>query len=143
MAGMRLGYAVGHPETIRKLGSWEGANSLNVAGVVAATTSIRDTARIEKERARNTEARKYTVDWFTRAGFPPTDSQTNFLFVKIGRPAKEFREACRAQGVIVARDFPPFEKTHARVSVGTLEEMRRATEVFANVLGVKGDRRAA
>ena len=63
--------------------------------------------------------------------------------VKIGRPAKEFREACRAQGVIVARDFPPFEKTHARVSIGTLEEMRRATEVFANILGVKETRRAA
>jgi histidinol-phosphate aminotransferase len=143
MAGMRIGYAVGHPETIRKLGSWEGANSLNVAGVVAATTSIRDAARIEKERARNTEARKHTVDWFTGAGFQPTDSQTNFLFVKIGRPAKEFREACRAQGVIVARDFPPFEKTHARVSIGTLDEMRRATEVFAQVLGVKESRRAA
>jgi histidinol-phosphate aminotransferase len=137
MAGMRVGYAVGHPDTIKRLASWEGANSLNVAGIAAAIASIRDSGRIEQERARNTEVRRFTLDWFARAGFKGTDSQCNFVFVNIGRPAKAFREACREQGIVVARDFPPFEKTHVRVSLGTLEEMQRATEVFGKVLGVK------
>ena len=47
------------------------------------------------------------------------------------------REACREQGVLVARDFPPFEKTHCRISIGTLEEMRRATVVFGRALGAR------
>jgi histidinol-phosphate/aromatic aminotransferase/cobyric acid decarboxylase-like protein len=34
----------------------------------------------------------------------------------------------------VGRDFPPFEKTHARISIGTMDEMVRATDVFRNVL---------
>ena len=56
------------------------------------------------------------------------DSQGNFLFVDIGRPAKEFRDACAKQGVMVGRDFPPFEKTHCRISIGTMEEMKKATD---------------
>jgi histidinol-phosphate/aromatic aminotransferase/cobyric acid decarboxylase-like protein len=39
--------------------------------------------------------------------------------------------------VLVARDFPPLEKSHARISIGTLDEMKRATEVFSRVLEVR------
>ena len=35
------------------------------------------------------------------------------------------QEACRAKGVMVARDFPPFEKTHCRLSFGTMDEMKK------------------
>ena len=136
MAGMRVGYALGHPETIQKLESWEGSNALNVAGIVVANASIRDQARLDAESDRNTKARQFTIDWFAKAGYSATDSQTNFLFVNIKRPAKEFREACRARGVLVARDFPPFEKSHVRISIGTLDEMKRAAQVFGKVLGV-------
>jgi histidinol-phosphate aminotransferase len=137
MAGMRVGYGIGHPDTIANLESWEGANALNVPGILVAIASIKDKERLQAEAERNTVARKYTVDWFAKNGFASTDSQCNFVFVDIKRPVKEFREACRAQGVVVARDFPPFEKSHARISIGTLDEMRRATEVFGKVLGVK------
>ena len=109
---------------------------MNVAGIVAAMASIKDLARLERESARNTEARRFTIDWFAKAGFASTDSQTNFVFVDIGRPAKAFRDACREQGVLVARDFPPLEKSHVRVSIGTLDEMKQATAVFGRVLGV-------
>jgi histidinol-phosphate aminotransferase len=137
MAGLRLGYGVGHPDTIQKIGSWEGANALNLAGIVVAIASVKDQARLAAERDRNTAARRFTSDWFAKAGFPATDSQTNFLFVDIKRPCREFREACRAEGVLVARDFPPFEKSHVRISIGTLDEMKRAVGVFGKVLGVK------
>jgi histidinol-phosphate aminotransferase len=136
MAGMRVGYGIGHPDTIKRL-AWEGPMALNVAGIVAATASIKDQARLDREKARNTEARQYTIDWFSRAGFTGTDSQTNFVFIDIKRPAKGFRDACREQGVLVARDFPPLEKSHVRISIGTLDEMKRAAEVFGRVLGVK------
>jgi histidinol-phosphate/aromatic aminotransferase/cobyric acid decarboxylase-like protein len=74
------------------------------------------------------------MKWFTDRGLKPTDSQANFLFVEIGRPAKEFREACKEKGVLVARDFPPLEKTMCRISLGTMEEMQKAVAVFGEVL---------
>ena len=59
------------------------------------------------------------------------------MLVNIGRPAKDFREACKAKGVLVARDFPPFEKTHCRISYGTMDEMKKAVLVFGDVLAKK------
>jgi histidinol-phosphate/aromatic aminotransferase/cobyric acid decarboxylase-like protein len=52
----------------------------------------------------------------------------------VHRTAKAFRDACAESNVMVGRDFPPFEKTHARISIGTMDEMQKATEVFRNVL---------
>ena len=50
------------------------------------------------------------------------------------RPAKVFRDACAALKVQVGRDFPPFENTHSRITLGTMEEMRQAVAVFKKVL---------
>jgi len=136
MAGMRMGYALGHANAIGTLRKWHYSDTINYVGIGAAIASLGDTAHLEQEKARNAEALAYTARWFEKAGFKTTNSQANFVFVDIRRPAKEFRQACEQRGVLVARDFPPFEKTHVRISIGTLEEMRRATGVFAKVLGV-------
>lgn len=134
MAGMRTGYAIGHADTVKKVASWEGGGFLNVPGIIAGVVSIKDQARLDSERARNTEARKFTIDWFKERGYESTDSQCNFIFVNVKRPCREFREACRKEGVLVARDFPPYEKSHVRISIGTLEEMKQAVEVFQRAL---------
>jgi histidinol-phosphate aminotransferase len=147
MAGLRQGYAIGHPETIKKLQDWDratGVSTLNVFGMVAATAAIRqDAAFTANERNRNKAVRDMTTQWFTERGMKPTDSQANFMFVDIGTPAKAFRDACRAQNVLVGRDFPPFEQTHARISLGTMAEMTKALQVFGEILGKKTTSSAA
>jgi len=141
MAGLRIGYAIGHVDTIKKMAEWDagsGTSSLNVLAMRAGIAAIqRDAAEIAAERARNKEVRDFTMKWFADRGMTPTDSQANFMFVNIGRPAKDFREACAKQGVKVARDFPPFEKTHCRISYGTMDEMKKAVTVFGDVLAKK------
>jgi histidinol-phosphate aminotransferase len=141
MAGLRMGFCIGHAETIRKMAEFDagsGTSSLNVLALQAGIAAIeQDPSFIVAERARNKEARDFTMKWFSDRGMKPTDSQANFMFVNIGRPVKEFRDACKAKGVLVARDFPPFEKTHCRLSFGTLAEMQKAVVVFGEVLGKK------
>jgi histidinol-phosphate aminotransferase len=141
MAGLRMGYAVGHAETIKKMRDWDGGSgtsSLNVLAMNAGIAAIsQDASFIAAERARNKDVRDFTMKWFADRGMKPTDSQANFMFVNIGRPVKEFREACAKKGVKVARDFPPFEKTHCRISYGTMEEMKKAVAVFDEVLKQK------
>ena len=141
MAGLRMGYGIGHKDTIKKMADWDGGTgtgSLNVLAVHAALAAIQqDASFIARERARNTAVRDFTMNWFIERGMKPTDSQANFMFVNIGRPAKEFRDRCRKKGIAVARDFPPFEKTHCRLSFGTMEEMKKAVAVFGDVLGKK------
>lgn len=135
MAGLRVGYAVGQTETIKALGRYLMPFNVNVPALAAASTSFQDAAHIQRERDRNTEVRRFTMNVLRNAGAQPTESQANFLFVDIRRPAREFREACQKHGVMIGREFPPLDKTHVRISLGTMEEMRRATQVFAKLLG--------
>ncbi len=112
-----------------------GTSSLNVLALHAATAALEgDGSYIAAERARNKDVRDFTMKWFADRGMKPADSQANFMFVNIGRPVKEFRDACVAKGVRVARDFPPFV-THCRISFSSMAEMQTAVKVFGEVLG--------
>jgi histidinol-phosphate aminotransferase len=134
MAGMRIGYAIGQTDTVKGLARLKMPYNISVFGVAAALAALNDTKHLEEERARNTEVRAFTIKALDELGCKSTESQGNFLFVDIGRTAADFREACAKQGVMVGRDFPPFEKTHSRISIGTMDEMKRAAAVFRNVL---------
>jgi histidinol-phosphate aminotransferase len=134
MAGMRIGYAVGQLDTVKPLARLKMPYNVSVFGVAATIASLNDPQHIAAERARNTQVRAFTVKALEDLGCKATDSQANFIFVDIGRPAKEFRDACAKTGVMVGRDFPPFESSHCRISIGTMAEMQRATDVFRDVL---------
>ena len=134
MAGMRIGYAVGQADTVKPLGRFKMPYNVSVFGVAAAIASLNDPQHIADERSRNTAARQFTVKALEDLGCKPTDSQANFIFVDIGRPAREFRDGCSKSYVQVGRDFPPFENSHCRISIGTMAEMQKAVEVFKEVL---------
>jgi histidinol-phosphate aminotransferase len=134
MAGMRIGYAVGEADTIKPLARLKMPYNVSVFGVAAAIAALNDAPHIAQERARNKQVREFTVNALAELGCKTAASEGNFIFVDIGRPARQFRDACADQWVNVGRDFPPFEHSHARISLGTMEEMRRATTVFRDVL---------
>jgi histidinol-phosphate aminotransferase len=135
MAGLRVGYAIGHKDSIKKMADWDGMGSLTVLGLQGARAALAVPSQwVEDEKKRNNEARSFTQKWFADRGYTPTDSQTNFMFIDIKMPAQTFREACAKEGVLVGRNFPPYEKSHARISVGTLAEMQKAVQVFERAL---------
>jgi histidinol-phosphate aminotransferase len=126
---------VGQPETVRAVAQAWSLGSMNTLTAAAGITSFRDTAHIDEDRKENARVRDFTLQAFRKMGFEASDCQTNHIFVDLGRPASEFRAACRKLGVAVGRDFPPMEKTHSRISLGTMDEMRRAVDVFQKALG--------
>ena len=134
MAGMRIGYGIGAADTIKRLARYKMPYNISVFGVAAALAALEDPAHLEQERRRNTTVRGFTMKVLEDLGCTCTASESNFLFVDVKRPAKDFRDACAKHGVMVGRDFPPFEKTHARISIGTMDEMKKATEAFRTVL---------
>lgn len=135
MAGLRAGYAIGHAPTIRSIAAFKMPYGLGTLVLGGTIVGWGNQAYIDGERARNTEVKAFTVKALADMGYTGTDSQTNFIFVNLKRPAAAFRDQCRAAGVLVGRDFPPYEKTHCRISIGTMDEMKRAVEVFRKVLG--------
>lgn len=133
MAGLRLGYAIGRPETLREMARHRLPNAINVLAATAAMATITDTKHIEQERALNKAAREFTRRSFESMGYKTSDSNGNFLMVSIGRDSKAFKDACAKHGILVGRPFPPLT-THTRISIGTMDEMKKATEVFKQVL---------
>jgi histidinol-phosphate aminotransferase len=132
MAGLRVGYAIGHPDTLKAIEPHK-TGELNVVSAAAAGASIQDAAHIAKQRDQIRASLETTVRTFKEAGCRVSDSQANFIFADVKRPAKEFREACERLGVLIGRDFPPLTNW-ARVSIGTADEMRVANDVFKKVL---------
>jgi histidinol-phosphate aminotransferase len=135
LAGLRVGYGIGRPETIAAMATFSLPLAVGVPGAAAALASLGGDGHVARERKLNREARAFTQSFFQRAGFAVARSETNFVMVDIRRPIDEFKKACEARGVAVGRPFPPLTQ-HARISIGTAEEMRRAVSVFAEVLRV-------
>jgi len=135
LAGMRLGYAIGQPDTMQKVGRAWGLGSISELQAVAGIAALADQEHMKWEKGENKRVREWTQGQFRAMGFETPESDTNFIFVNIRRPAVEFRDGCRALGVAVGRDFPPMEKSYARISLGRMEDMEKAMPIFKQVLG--------
>ncbi len=133
MAGLRAGYAIVHRDTARRLRRWRLGSGVNVLALGAATVAIGDHEHIALEQKRNRDAKAFTRAYFEKEGYEVGVSETNFLMINLRRDMRPVREACRREGVAVGRPFPPLN-TWLRVSIGTMEEMQKATEVFRKVL---------
>lgn len=133
MAGLRVGFAIGRPETLERMSGWRLGNGLNILGIHAAAASLGDRANIERARVANRQARDFTRKLFVDLGYRALASHTNFVLVDIRRDAADFAKACRAAGVLVGRPFPPLT-TWTRISLGTMDEMERAAATFRTIL---------
>jgi histidinol-phosphate aminotransferase len=133
LAGLRAGYAVAHADTIARLDAYRLSNGINVFGAVAARASLGLPDHVRRQQQLNRDARAFTAASLRSLGCVMTPSQTNFVMADIQRDPKVFQSECRARGVAVGRPFPPLA-THARISIGTIDEMRVAMNVFAEVL---------
>ena len=137
MAGLRLGYAIGQEATVQAIPKVWQLGSLNTLTAAAGIASLKDTQHIADEVAENARVREFTIKSFRDLGYTVIDSHANCIFVDVKGSAPAFRDACLAQKVQVGRDFPPYEKTHTRITLGTMDEMRQAVMVFRGALTAK------
>ena len=133
LAGMRIGYAVGQPETMQAMGGYLDDLQLSHLSSTAALIALADPGRVAEQRAQNSAARAFTVDVFRQAGYAPIASDANFVMVDVRRDIRLFQSACLHRGIEIARPFPPL-LTYARITIGTKSEMERAAVVFRAAL---------
>ena len=133
IAGLRCGYAVGHPESIRLVSKWLDPLRISVLTTRAALTALADPTRVPAQRQFNHDARTYTESLLREAGYPSIPSEANFLMVNVKRDIRQFQAGCRERGVEIARPFPPL-LSWARITIGTMDEMHKAGEVFRQAL---------
>ncbi len=98
LAGMRIGYAIGQPDTIRRIDKFLDPLRLSCLSSTAALTAHADPLRVPDQRQRNHDARAYTVNALKDAGFPVVPSEANFIMFDTKRDIRQFQADCRAQG---------------------------------------------
>ncbi|MEP6729389.1 MAG: aminotransferase class I/II-fold pyridoxal phosphate-dependent enzyme, partial [bacterium] len=133
MAGLRVGYAIGQPATLARMSPWLLGSNVSQLSLVAATATVTDAQHIASEQRRNREARAFAKKFFQDAGYKVPDCQANFMMVDIHRDVKAFKLECIKHKVAIGRQFPALP-THARVSLGTMPELKKAFAVFKTTL---------
>ena len=133
MAGLRVGYAIAHPDTLGALQERGPDGTLSNASLAAATVAFTDTAHVAAECARNRAVRQFTRERFEAAGYRVLPSAANFVMVDIKRDAGSFGWECRRQRIAVARPFPPLD-TCMRLTIGTQAEMDEAVPAILALL---------
>jgi histidinol-phosphate aminotransferase len=131
MAGLRVGYGMGHPDMVKVVKdhvmAWP-----NGVGLYAAYHSYLDDAFIDFSRQKILQGRAMVNATFRRHGIEPLPSQTNFVYADIGRNASEFKNEMAANNVIIRGAYDGYEN-HSRVSMGRIEELEVFDRVFSRL----------
>jgi len=131
MAGLRVGYGMGHPDMVSvvkdNVMAW-----LNGVGLYAAYHSYLDEDFIAFSREKVIQGREMVNATFRRHGIEPLPSQTSFVYADIGRNADDFEAAMAARNVRIRGAYDGYD-TFSRVSMGRLEELEIFDRVFSEV----------
>ncbi|MEK6409447.1 MAG: aminotransferase class I/II-fold pyridoxal phosphate-dependent enzyme [Acidobacteriota bacterium] len=134
MAGLRVGYAIGRKDLIKRMAKRQLVNNPNQLAIAAAMATLKsDGEFVSRLQKMNAEVRDYVSNEFSAMGLQPIPSQTNFVMVGVNRPAKPLIEELKKRKLLVGRLFPSMPQ-HVRVSFGTMAEMKTFLKEFKDLL---------
>jgi len=126
LAGARVGYAIAHPDTIRKLGSYQPwpDSGVSVVSCNAALASLNDNDFVNHCKQKAKEAREMCYDCFKKLSLAYIPSSTNFILFNIEKIKGDFTALMQARNIYV-QSREHFGGKWCRVSMGTTEEMQQ------------------
>lgn len=139
LAGIRVGYALGHPDLIEGLERLKNSfNSYPIdrIALAGATASVEDEAYMQDICAKTITTREQSVKDLEALGFEIVPSSTNFVFATHpNKDAEEIYLSLKEQGILV-RYFgkKPRIGNHLRITIGTDAEMAALTAALEKLL---------
>jgi histidinol-phosphate aminotransferase len=122
LAGLRIGYGIGHEDVVRALSKTRRAFDLVTPAQLGALASLDDDAELDRRRRVNAEAIPELERIMRAHGLDPVPSVANFVFAEVGDDARSLFDALLREGVIV-RPAGGFGAPRAiRITAGTPEE---------------------
>lgn len=126
LAGIRFGFAVAHPDTIRELGKVKDSYNCDVLSLAAATAALKDQAYLAETRAKVIATRGRLTTALRDLGFDVLPSEANFVWARrTDRPVKPLYEALKERKILVRYMNYTGYGDGLRVSVGTDAEIDR------------------
>jgi histidinol-phosphate aminotransferase len=138
LAGLRVGFAVGHPALIEGLERVK--NSFNSyplgrlaqAGAIAA---IEDQAHLEETSNKVIQTRTKLVEQLSALGFDTLPSTANFIFTRHPQHAgSKLYQALRDRGIIVRHFKSPRIEEFLRITIGTDEQGNELVAALKEIL---------
>lgn len=138
MAGLRVGYMVAKAERVKMIQDLVRTEmGLSVTSVAGAMASLKDVSFQEYTRKNNKSNREYVFEELKKMGFSPIPSSTNFVLFPIQMPVKDLLDRMLERSVGI-RGYEIDGKPYARVSIGTMDEMKLFVKSLAAVTGAAG-----
>lgn len=129
LAGLRVGYAIGHTRVLDAARSTAIPLSVTAAAEEAALASLDAESELLHRVAVLAERRDALVARLRETGWDVPDAQGNFVWLPAGDRALEVAAAFEEAGLIVR----PFAGDGVRISIGEEESIDRLVEVAASV----------
>ena len=134
LAGLRIGYGMGHPDIINALNRVRSPFNANSVAQVAALAALDDKEHVQRSVESNRREMKFVTSELTLLGVRYTPSVGNFLLVDTGRDCEEDFARLLHEGVIVRPMKLYAFPTSQRVTIGTHEENEQFLEALKRVM---------
>jgi histidinol-phosphate aminotransferase len=133
LAGLRLGYGIGHPDFIAALEKVRQPFNVNSMAQAAGLAALDDEEHIQKTRQNNSDGLKMLESALREMGVEYVPSSANFVLLRVG-VGRRVASEMQALGVIIRPvdnyDLPEW----VRISIGTERENRRCLKALKKVL---------
>jgi histidinol-phosphate aminotransferase len=131
LAGVRVGYAIGHPDVITTIDKTLVPFAVNALAQAAALAAIEHQDEIARSVGRILAERARVEVELAAAGWTFPNHQANFVWLALGDRTDEVTLRLEKRGVVVR----PFSGEGIRVTIGTPAENDRFLAALAEVTG--------
>ncbi|MDF7806025.1 histidinol-phosphate transaminase [Pontiellaceae bacterium B12219] len=134
LAGLRIGYAVAHPDLINLLNKVRQPFNVNLMAQAAAMAALDDADHLEKTRNMVFQGLEFFEAEFPKLGIETVPSGANFILIKTGNGREVFQELQKRK--VIVRPMDPYGlPEYIRITIGTPKQNRIMLDALKEVLG--------
>lgn len=134
LAGLRIGYAVAHPELINLLNKVRQPFNANLMAQSAAMAALDDVTHIVETREMVFQGLEFFERELPKLGIKTVPSGANFILIKTGNGREVFLELQKRK--VIVRPMDPYGlPEHIRITIGTPEQNQIMLDALKDVLG--------
>ncbi len=134
LAGMRLGYGIGHPELIAAIRKVRLPFNINLMAQVACRAALDDVKHIETSRQINDQGKEFLYRQFEQMGLFYVPSEGNFILIDPEIDSQQIFQDLQRMGVIVRTVKNYGYPTALRVTVGTLRQNKKLVRCLKSAI---------
>jgi histidinol-phosphate aminotransferase len=129
-AGLRCGYVIAQPDTVKTLSNYAtGIMSLSATTVAAATAAYQEKDFLQDALKKTLASKEYLYSVLKKEGYDYIPSSTNFVMFEIKMDGARFANEMANRGVSI-RHWEFNNKNWCRVSIGRMDEMQAFADAF-------------